>query len=125
VDDNRDSAESTAIMLRLLGNEVITAHDGIEAVAAAEKFRPRVILMDVGMPRLNGYEATSRIREQPWGREAIIVALTGWGQEGDRALSKAAGCDSHLVKPVKLSDLERLLEELEGAALERESSQRQ
>jgi PAS domain S-box-containing protein len=125
VDDNRDSAESTAIMLRLLGNDVITAHDGIEALAAAEKFRPRVILMDVGMPRLNGYEATSRIREQPWGREAIIVALTGWGQEGDRALSKAAGCDSHLVKPVKLSDLERLLEELEGAALERESSQRQ
>jgi PAS domain S-box-containing protein len=125
VDDNRDSAESMAMMLKLLGNDVITAHDGIEAVAAAEKFRPGVILMDVGMPRLNGYEATSRIREQPWGQAAIIIALTGWGQEGDRALSKAAGCDSHLVKPVKLSDLDKLLTELEGGALERESSRRQ
>ncbi|TMQ29391.1 MAG: response regulator, partial [Planctomycetota bacterium] len=125
VDDNRDSAESTAMMLRLLGNDVITAHDGIEALAAAEKFRPRVILMDVGMPRLNGYEATSRIREQPWGASIVIIALTGWGQEGDRALSKAAGCDGHLVKPVRLSDLEKLLTELEGAAMERESNQRQ
>ena len=125
VDDNRDSAESTAMMLRLLGNDVITAHDGIEALAAAEKFRPRVILMDVGMPRLNGYDATSRIREQPWGAPIVIIALTGWGQEGDRALSKAAGCDGHLVKPVRLSDLEKLLTELEGAAMERESNQRQ
>ena len=71
--------------------------------------------MDVGMPRLNGYEATRRIREQPWGRSVIIIALTGWGQDGDRLLSSEAGCDGHLVKPVNLSDLEKLLIELTGA----------
>ena len=68
---------------------------------AAEEFRPEVILMDVGMPRLNGYEATRRIREQPWGRSVTIIALTGWGQEGDRVQSREAGCDGHLVKPVE------------------------
>jgi CheY-like chemotaxis protein len=124
VDDNRDAALSLAMMLRLRGNDVATAHDGVEAVEAAGRFRPNVILMDVGMPRLDGYEATRRIREQPGGPPTIIIALTGWGQEGDRALSKAAGCDGHLVKPVSLPDLETLLTELEGAAIPRESNQR-
>jgi PAS domain S-box-containing protein len=113
-DDNRDSAISMAIMLKLLGNEVRTAHDGVEAVELAESFRPEVILMDVGMPRQNGYEATRRIRDLPWGPELTVVALTGWGQEGDRLQSKAAGCDGHLVKPVSLVDLEKLLSELAG-----------
>jgi PAS domain S-box-containing protein len=112
VDDNRDAAESMADMLALLGDEVRTAHDGLEAVAAAEPFRPDVILMDVGMPRLNGLDATRRIREQPWGRTAVIVALTGWGQDNDRERSRAAGCDGHLVKPVTLADLEQLLARL-------------
>jgi len=114
VDDNRDSAISMAIMLKLMGNEVHTAHDGFEAVEAAERFRPKVVLMDVGMPRLNGYEATRRIREQPWGREMTVVALTGWGQEGDRLQSQEAGCDGHLVKPVNLPALEELLTQLTG-----------
>jgi PAS domain S-box-containing protein len=114
VDDNHDAADSMAMMLRLMGNEVRTAHDGVEAVEAALVFRPQVILMDVGMPRLNGYDATQRIRQQPWGRGAIIIALTGWGQDVDRAQSKAAGCNGHLVKPVNLPDLEKLLGELEG-----------
>ncbi|HVS40079.1 MAG TPA: PAS domain S-box protein [Gemmataceae bacterium] len=117
VDDNRDAATSTAMMLRLVGNEVWTAHDGLEAAAAAEAFRPHVILMDVGMPRLNGYEATRRIREQPWGKAMTIIALTGWGQERDKICSQEAGCDGHLVKPVSLSDLEKLLAEPAGAAL--------
>ena len=112
VDDNRDSATSMAMMLQLLGDEVRVAYDGLEAVEAAETFRPEVILMDVGMPRLSGYDATRRIREKDWGRIITIVAVTGWGQEGDRAQSKAAGCDGHLVKPVSLPDLERLLSEL-------------
>ena len=112
VDDNRDSATSMAMMLKLMGNEVRTAHDGIQAVAVTEAFRPQVILMDLGMPKLNGYEATHRIREQPWGRSMIIIALTGWGQDVDRALSREAGCDGHLVKPVNLPDLEKLLAEL-------------
>jgi PAS domain S-box-containing protein len=109
VDDNLDSAASMATMLRLLGNEVRTARDGIEAVELAEQFRPQVILMDIGMPKLNGYEAARRIREQPWGRGMAVIALTGWGQEVDRAKSREAGCDGHLVKPVDLPDLEKLL----------------
>ncbi len=114
VDDNRDSAVSMAMMLKLMGNEVRTAHDGIKAVEMAEAFRPQVILMDVGMPKRNGYEATRRIREQPWGKNIIIIALTGWGQDVNRAHSKNAGCDAHLVKPVHLPDLEKLLAELAG-----------
>jgi PAS domain S-box-containing protein len=105
VDDSRDSAQSMAAMLQLLGHDVRTAHDGVEAVAAAEAFRPDVILMDIGMPRLNGYDATRRIRAQPWGRDMTVVAVTGWGQAGDRARSRVAGCDGHLVKPVCLEDL--------------------
>jgi CheY-like chemotaxis protein len=70
--------------------------------------------MDVGMPRLNGYDATGRIRERPWGPETCIIALTGWGQPGDRERSKAAGFDGHLVKPVDLEELETLLSELAG-----------
>ncbi|MBV8232331.1 MAG: response regulator, partial [Planctomycetaceae bacterium] len=113
VDDNQDSARTMSGLLELLGHEVHTAFDGVEAVEAAKQFGPEVILMDVGMPRLNGYEAARRIREQPWGREVIIIALTGWGQAGDRVQSREAGCDDHLVKPVNLPDLERLLAELE------------
>ncbi len=112
VDDNRDSAMSLAIVLRLMGNDARTAYDGVEAVETAEAFRPQVILMDMGMPRLNGYEATRRIREQPWGSSVTIIALTGWGQEGDKARSLNAGCDGHLVKPVEAETLDKLLAQL-------------
>jgi PAS domain S-box-containing protein len=114
VDDNRDGAQTLAMMLRLLGDEVRTANDGVEAVERAESFRPDVILMDVGMPRLNGLEATRRIRGQPWGRSVTIIALTGWGQDNDRERSREAGCDGHLVKPVDLPDLERMLGQRKG-----------
>jgi len=109
VDDNRDSAESMALMLQLLGHRTVTAHDGVSAVAAAARVRPEVILMDMGMPRLNGLDATRQIKAQPWGRDIVVVALTGWGQESDRQRSRAAGCAGHLVKPVSLPDLEKLL----------------
>jgi len=102
VDDNQDSAHSMARVLKLRGHEVRTAYDGIAALEAAGEFRPEVILMDVGMPRLNGYEAARRIRVQPWGRSVIIIAVTGWGQAGDRIQSREAGCDGHLVKPVDI-----------------------
>lgn len=115
VDDNVDSATSMAMMLKLLGDEVLTFHDGQEAVKAAEQYRPDVILMDVGMPRLNGLDATRQIRAQSWGNRMIIIALTGWGQTSDRVQSKEAGCDGHLVKPVSLSDLEQVLVELSGS----------
>lgn len=111
VDDNRDGADSLAMMLRLLKNDVQIAHDGVEAVEMAESFRPRIILMDLGMPRMNGYDATRRIRATSWGRNITIIALTGWGQEGDRVRSHEAGCNSHLVKPVHLPDLQKLLDE--------------
>jgi PAS domain S-box-containing protein len=112
VDDNQDSAKSMAMLLELLGNQVYMAHDGIRAVEAAERFRPEVVLMDMGMPRMNGYEATRRIREHAWGREMIIIALTGWGQEDDKARSYNAGCDGHLVKPIDLTNLEEVLTHL-------------
>lgn len=112
VDDNRDSSTSLAMVFRLLGHDVRMAHDGLEAVAAAEDFNPDLVLMDVGMPHLNGYDATRQIREGSAGKPPVIIAVTGWGQAGDRALSKAAGCDGHLVKPVGLQDIEKLLTEL-------------
>ncbi|AMV24780.1 Sensor histidine kinase TmoS [Gemmata sp. SH-PL17] len=111
VDDNHDAAESLAQLLELLGNEVHVGHDGVEAVEVAERVRPDLILMDVGMPRLNGLDATARIRERSWATATTIVALTGWGQDSDRERTTAAGCDGHLVKPVLLADLERVLGE--------------
>lgn len=113
VDDNRDAAVSMAMMLKLIGNEVAIAHDGMEAVETASQFRPQLILMDLGMPRLNGFDATHRIREQPWARDTVIIALTGWGKDEDRDRTSAVGCDGHLVKPVLLADLEALLTSLD------------
>ena len=112
VDDNRDSADSLAMMLELFSNEVRTANDGFAALEEAEKFRPEVILMDVGMPKLNGLEATRQIRSKPWGKSMTIIALTGWGQEADRERSREAGCDGHLVKPVHIDELQKLLADL-------------
>lgn len=101
-----------ATMLKLTGSQVQTAFDGLEAVQAAESFRPDVILMDVGMPKMNGYDATRRIREQEWGAGITIIALTGWGQEDDKLRSHRAGCNGHLVKPVDLPELDGLLKKL-------------
>lgn len=114
VDDNRDSSDSMSMMLEMLGHDVRIAYDGLEAITTAEAFRPELVLMDMGMPKLNGCEAVRRIREQAWGRAMTIVALTGWGQESDRALSRAAGCDEHLVKPASLAELERLTRSVKG-----------
>ena len=111
VDDNRDSADSLAMLLRLAGNEVQTAYDGLEAVETAERFRPEVVLLDIGMPKLNGEEACRRIRAKPWGQDMVLVALTGWGQEDDRRRSKEAGFDHHLTKPVDPTALVKLLAE--------------
>jgi CheY-like chemotaxis protein len=109
VDDNRDSADSLAMLLRLSGNEVETAHGGREAVAAAARYRPELVLMDIGMPELNGYDACRLIREQPWGKRMVLIAQTGWGQDGDRRRAREAGFDGHLVKPVDQGALSRLL----------------
>ena len=108
-DDNQDSADSLAMMLKIMGNEVRTANDGLQAVDVAAAFRPEVILLDIGMPKLNGYEACRRIREQPWSEKVILIALTGWGQDDDRRRSREAGFNHHMVKPVDPAALEKLL----------------
>ncbi|MGH7827324.1 MAG: PAS domain S-box protein [Candidatus Binatia bacterium] len=113
-DDNVDSASSMAMMLEIMGNEVRTARDGLEALEVAEVFRPEVILLDIGMPGINGYEACRRIREQPWGRDVVVVALTGWGLDGDKRRAREAGFDDHLVKPADPAKLEKLLAASEG-----------
>ncbi len=112
VDDNRDSATTLATLLKLTGNETYTAYDGLEAVEVAGRFRPDVVLLDIGLPKLNGYEVARKIREQPWGKVMVLVALTGWGQEEDRRKSDEAGFNGHLVKPVEHATLMKLLAEL-------------
>jgi len=109
VDDNVDGAESLALLLRLYGNETFLAHDGLDAVEEAERLRPDAILMDIGLPSLNGYEACRQIRQQSWGKNIALVAVTGWGQEEDRERSNEAGFDTHIVKPVDHDALMKLL----------------
>jgi PAS domain S-box-containing protein len=109
VDDNRDGADSLAMLLRIMGNDTRTAYDGQRGVDVAEEFRPDVVLFDIGLPKLNGYEACRCIREQPWGRGVVLIAVTGWGQEEDRRRSHEAGFDRHMVKPVDPQELLKLL----------------
>jgi CheY-like chemotaxis protein len=109
VDDNHDSADSLAALLSLGGHETHTANDGEHAISEAAKLRPDVILLDIGLPRLDGYDTCRRIREQPWGRNMVIVALTGWGEEEDRRQATQAGFDGHLVKPVDHNALNALM----------------
>ncbi len=109
VDDNVDSAESLADLLTLSGHEARTAHDGLAGVAAAEAFRPDVVVMDLGMPKLNGYEAARRIRAEPWGAAVVLVAQTGWGSAEDRRKTREAGFDHHLVKPVDPAAMLKML----------------
>ena len=100
------------MLLELTGNQTYVAHDGLEAVEAAEKHRPDVMLLDIGLPKLDGHEVCRRIRERPWGKDIVMLALTGWGQEADRRKSKEAGFNGHLVKPVDYDKLLELLGEL-------------
>ena len=108
-DDNEDARESLAALLALSGHEVFRAEDGSVALESAERHRPHVALLDIGMPHANGYEVARQIRGQPWGRDMVLVALTGWGQESDRRQSHEAGFDSHLTKPVDPDVLDELL----------------
>ena len=112
VDDNHDSALSLAMMLSIMGHETRTAHDGESAVTTAESFLPEVVLLDIGLPKLNGYEVAQRIRENAWGKTMFLIAVTGWGQEEDRQRSSEVGLNVHMVKPVEPAALERLLAEL-------------
>ena len=112
VDDNQDSADSLGMLMKLLGNEVRIVNDGLAAVAVANEFEPQVVLLDIGLPTLNGYEAARKIRKQAWGSQATLIAVTGWGETIDRQRSKKAGFDHHLVKPVEPDVLTTLLASL-------------
>ncbi|MDB6157031.1 MAG: response regulator [Gammaproteobacteria bacterium] len=117
-DDNSDALESLATLLELGGHEVFSAANGALALESAERHLPEVALLDIGMPKLDGYEVARRIRAQPWGRSITLVALTGWGQDSDRRRSGEAGFDSHLVKPLDLDKLTELLGRLPTRAPE-------
>jgi CheY-like chemotaxis protein len=109
VDDNRDAASSLAMLLELSGNRTESAFDGLGAIEAAARFQPDVILLDIGLPGLNGYEVARRMRAEPWGKKLKLVAVTGWGQAEDRERSREAGFDAHLVKPIDHAALMKLL----------------
>lgn len=109
VDDNEDAAESLAALLRLFGHQVGVALDGEQALELAPSLKPDVVLLDLGMPRMDGHEVARRMRAAPWGASMRIVALSGFGDGEDRARSLEAGCDDHLVKPVSPADLEAVL----------------
>ena len=108
-DDNRDAADTLAALLELQGHQVKTVYDGLDALKEAGAGQPEVALLDIAMPRMNGYDLARRIREASWGRDATLIALTGWGQDGDHRRSRDAGFDAHLVKPVDVEALTALL----------------
>ena len=118
-DDNQDSLDSMARVLLLLGHDVRTATDGVQCLALCNEFHPDVALLDIGMPRLNGYDAARAIRSEPWGAAVTLVAMTGWGQDDDVRRARTAGFDHHLVKPVDHAKLAALLGEVH---LEREAT---
>ena len=112
VDDNKDAAESLALLLQLKGHDVLLAHDGPSALATARERRPEVVFLDIGLPRMDGYEVARQMRRQDEDGPALLVAMTGYGQDEDRRRSRDAGFDRHLVKPVDLEHVEDLLAEL-------------
>jgi len=115
IDDNQDSAETLAMVLRLQGHSVQTAHDGFKAVTAAERFRPDMVVLDLGMPGMDGYEVARTIRAQRWGRNMLLVAQTGWGQPEDRRRTQQAGFDAHITKPVDSATLTALLAAMDAS----------
>lgn len=111
-DDNLDAAESLGLWLKLKGHKVTVQHDGRAALESAEQERPAVLLLDIGMPELNGYEVARGVRKKDWGQDMVLIAVTGWDTENDRRQSAAAGFDAHLAKPVDLKALAVLMQEL-------------
>ena len=116
VDDNVDAATTLALMLELMGNDAQSANSAHAALEIAETFRPDAVVLDIGMPNVNGYEAARRIRQRPWGKNVTLVALTGWGQERDRQLAHESGFDAHLMKPAAPDEIEKLLQSRKAAS---------
>jgi signal transduction histidine kinase len=111
-DDNKDSADTMALLLETLGAAVRVAYDGHGALLLADEFLPEVVLLDLGMPGIDGYEVCKALRSKPWGKEALIIAQTGWGRDGDRARTREAGFDHHLVKPIDIDEMLRIIPQL-------------
>lgn len=114
VDDLSDAAASLALVCELYGAEARVASDGLQALSVGAAFRPEVVLMDISMPHMDGYEAARRVREESWGKTAVLIALTGWGRQGDIDAAHAAGYDGHLLKPVGADALISLITELQS-----------
>jgi len=114
VDDNHDAAESMRLLLRQVGADVRVAHDGAQALAAFDACRPRMVLLDIGMPGMDGYEVARRMRASPYAPQASLVALTGWGQDEDRKRVREAGFDHHLVKPADLATPQSLITSIQA-----------
>lgn len=113
-DDDQDSAESLAMLFQMMGHDVRSALNGLEAVDVAANFRPDLIVLDIGMPGLNGYEVCRRIRQQPWAQAVVIAALTGWTRDEDKDRSQEAGFDHYLVKPIDPQALTDLVGRISG-----------
>jgi CheY-like chemotaxis protein len=109
VDDNIDAAQSLAFLLQAEGHDVCIAHDGEQACITADDFRPDIALLDIGLPKLDGYAVAEAIRREPWGRDVLLLALTGWGQNDDKRRALEAGFDFHLTKPVDLDQVNALI----------------
>ena len=114
VDDNRDVVRAFARLVRALGHDVEVTFSGDEALVAAERFRPHVVLMDIGLPGLDGYQTATAMRSTPWGDSVTLIALSGWARDADRQRAHDAGFDRHCTKPIEPDLLERLLCEAEG-----------
>jgi CheY-like chemotaxis protein len=115
VDDLLDAAASLALVCQLYGAETAVAQDGRQALAVGETFRPDVVLMDISMPNMNGYEAARRLRAQAWGASIVLIALTGWGRQADIEESRRAGFDGHLLKPVEAEALIAVITQLRAS----------
>ena len=113
-DDDRDTADSSAVLLRSTGHEVRCAYSGAEALIAAAGFHPQLAFLDIAMPAMNGYEVARRIRAAAWGREMVLVAVTGWGRPADKQLASDSGFDHHLVKPFDFESLKAVLAQCAG-----------
>jgi CheY-like chemotaxis protein len=112
VDDNKDAAESMSMLLEMWGHEVVYAYDGPSALETAEQWQPEAVFLDIGLPGMDGYEVAERLRELPHAKDAVLIAITGYGQEDDRLRSRQAGIDHHLVKPVAPDALRSLIDSL-------------
>ncbi len=117
VDDNRDAADSLALFLELAGHDVAVAYSGAEALRMASNVHPQLLLLDIGMPAMNGYELAAQLQRFPWVAGATLVAVTGWGQEEDRTRARAAGFDHHMTKPIDPAAIQSLLHEIDQRAV--------